>query len=342
MVRIAIAAILLAWIPAAAFASGTVVLLPPGGDAALADERAAAQSALSLALEGQGFHIVAHDAVAHDEDACASVDCAPVLLRDAGANLAAAVAVWGESFAGQQRAAQVYVTLVDAAGNRYPGAARVPEGDVAAAARTALLDARALQLLGPGPWLRVRGVPEGAEVHIDDKLVGSLPYRARIDAGRHALEVRAEGMHAHVESVIVPPNQGRVIEIEVALGPASGADATGTNAVAPADDSAESPRDNTGHVSHPIVGPLVLGGVGVALVGVTVAQALSGDCLRREPTGTCTREREPNTLVTVALGGAAAIAVAGSVLWYIVGAEDSEGDSAASIRPQGMGVTGRF
>lgn len=355
--RLASVAFLFASIPPVAFASGAVVLLPAGGDAAFPDERAHAQAALSLALEGQGFRVLAHDAVVHDDGACASVDCAPVLLRAVGADLAAAVAVWGEPHAGSTRPAQVFVTLVDVAGNRYPGAARVSDAAVAAAARTAVLDARALQLLGPGPWLRVRGTPDGAEVRIDDKLVGSLPYRARIDAGRHALEVRADGMRSHVESVNVPPNPGRVVEIDVALAPGSGAGARRASApnAAPATprDSAESSRADATGTTHPIVGPVVLGSVGLAVGVYDLVAVLDTGCTRRDSTGTCLVRRDADAGTGIALGAVSAAALVGAVLWYVLGTEDASATGGAhpmtaraGIRfapwNQGPGVAGAF
>jgi hypothetical protein len=323
------------------------------------DDRAVAQSAVSLALEGQGLRVVEHGDVVHDDDACASIDCASEILRAARADLAAAVAVWGVAGRPLAGPSEVFVTLADAHGNRFPGAARVVDGDVAAAARTAVLDARALQLLGPGPWLRVRGAPDGAEVHIDGKLAGSLPYRAHIDAGGHALEVRAPGMRPHARTVDIPPNTTRLLDLDITLAlDAPGGAASGrSGARHPGESSAEdsnaavarsaptspSLREGAGGgtgapvdpaasgPSRPIVGPLVLGGAGAALGVIVVADLLADDCTRGEPGGTCTRREDPSIPLAIGLGTASAAAIAGAVLWHFLGASDPSAAAARGV-----------
>jgi hypothetical protein len=236
------------------------------------------------------------------------------LLRAAQLDVAVAVAVWSEGR--PPKPASVFVSLVDIDGNRFPATVQVG-GAVADAARAALLDARALQLLGPGPWIRIAGEPPGAEVKLDGDVVGVLPYRARIDAGRHVLEVRAEGMRTHAQTVDVPPSPSRMVELDVFLERGQSLLPTATES-GPQTDGYDEPSSS----SRPIVGPLVLGGAGLVLGGVVLADALAGDeCTRRE-NGTCTRRESTNTALAIGLGGAAVAAVTGAILWYVLAGDD--------------------
>jgi hypothetical protein len=165
-----------------------VIMLPHPGEGTLAAERDAAQQAVRDALRDEGMSVVDSAALGEPERGCRQVTCAPALLAAREAELAAAIAVWRA-----QPQLQVHVTLVDPAGHRYSGVAGVDPAHADAGARAALVEARGLQLLGPGPWVRIEGSPAGAEVVIDGRFAGVLPYRAALRAGDHQLEVRASG-----------------------------------------------------------------------------------------------------------------------------------------------------
>jgi hypothetical protein len=325
--------------PATASAE-TVVLLPPRGDDALASARRDAQQVLAQALAAQSVRTITHTEAAKqatDTTAaeCASLDCAPVLLRASGADAAAALAVWG---AGQPPTPNaVYVTLIDRRGDRYPGKALVEDADLAAATKQALLDARALQLLGPGPWLRVRANPEGSQIMLDGKLAGSAPYRAPITSGHHTLEVRFEGRRPHVQSVDVPPNAARQIEIEVDLAVQSDVSAAATAANVAAGEGHE--RRGTGS----IVGPIILGGAGLALVAYDVIALASSGCERREPTGACTKKSQINAAPAAIFGAVGVGAIAGAAVWYLLGQPDAPTERVAlSAGPGTIDLRGTF
>src|SRR5262249_44518132 len=148
---------------------------------------------------------------ARSDEACEQIACAPALLADLHADIAVGLAVWrGE------HDAEVNVTIVDAAGTRYPGSA--PTGpDAGEAARAALLQAQALRMLGPGPWVSIAGDPTGASVWIDGRFVGSLPYRAGVTPGDHKLEVRADGHAAKALDLRIPLEPTSLEALEVKL-----------------------------------------------------------------------------------------------------------------------------
>ena len=197
---------------------GSAVLLPTRGDERVTAQREAAQQALSEALSAQGYRVVTHaEALAQlpaGTQSCAAVDCAPNLLRALSLNVAAACAVWLSPDAPE---GTVFVTLVDDAGSRFPGAHPVHGGNMEVATRAALAEARGLQLLGPGPWVRVHGSPASAKVIVDGQVVGALPYRAGMTAGRYQLRVESPGHLSEEQTLDIPLNAGRVVEVEVNL-----------------------------------------------------------------------------------------------------------------------------
>ena len=314
--------------PSATARAEIAVLLPTSGDEALRDDQEEALRVLTRSFETQGVRLLAyHEAIeqagARDVSRCKTVDCAPKLLRAVGADLAASIAIWSR---GADKRRVVFVTLVDRQGDRYPGRAEVQDDALGAAAKDALIDARALQLLGPGPWLRVRTKPDGAQVLLGGKVVGATPYRAHVPSGRHVLEVRSEGRESHVQTVDIPPNSAKQVEVEVALKPRHNtADAPDETASTLDDDYREPPVDD----GPPIVGPVVLGVLGAGLIAADIVLIASAGCDRRDSAGVCRKEDEVDTAMAVAWGAAGAAAIAGGVLWYVLGSAD---DSAATSR----------
>lgn len=305
----------------------TAVLLSPQGDAAIAHEHERAQRALSRALRAQATRVVrANEAAAAlperaSAGGCDALGCAPALLRAIGGDIAVALAVWA---AGEPNEATiVFVTLVDRRGDRYPGRARVLGNDaprLGRAVERALRDARALQSLGPGPWLSVRGEPAGAEVLLDGRRAGRLPHRAPIGEGRHTLEVKREGYRPYVRAIEVPRHAARQIEIEVALEPRA---ALGAPAVSRVPGERES-----GLASH-VIGPLILGGAGAALIAADIAIVLGSGCDRRNSLGHCERGGNIDEAWAIGWAGVGTAAIAGAVLWHMLGARAS---SEVSVR----------
>jgi hypothetical protein len=319
----------------------TALLLPPTGDDSLKQEQQEALRVLTRALTSQGIHLLSHEeaieqAGAADVSNCQTVDCAPKLLRACGADIAAAIAVWAP---GTNRSESVYVTLVDRQGDRYPGKANVDGDNLGAAAKDALIDARALQLLGPGPWLRVRTKPDGAQVLLGGKLVGATPYRAHVQSGRHVLEVRAEGRESHVQTVDIPPNTARQVEVDIALKPRHNtADAPDETASALDTENSEPPIDH----SPPIVGPVILGVVGAGLLATDIALVASSGCKRKDRTGKCTKRAEVDTPLTIAWGATGVAAIAGGVIWFLLGSSHDDAPVTVGFGPRELTVSGSF
>lgn len=313
----------------------TAVLLSARGDEGLPAQKAAAHAELREALSAQGVRVIEQAEAASEMDAqqarCDSVDCAPELLRAANAEIAAAIAVWSDSSRDGQQT--VFVTLVDRNGARFPGKAEVQDDDVALATRDALLDARSLQLLGPGPWLRVTSTVDGAQVLLDGELVGSVPYRAPVTPGRHTLEVRSDGYRPHVQTVDIPPNAARQMDVEAEL---SARERVAVEAEATYPEGAvDSPS---------IAGPLILGVAGLGVLGVDIALVLSSGCQKRHESGTCLEPRDINTGAAIAWGAAGTAMIAGAILWYVLDepADSAQDDVALRVGPGGVSLSGSF
>lgn len=330
----------------------TALLLPPSGDDALKPQQQEAQRVLTSALEAQAVRIVTQAEVSErlggSVKECRNVDCAQPLLLSSDADVAAAVAIWGS---GTPRVpTTVFVTLVDRRGDRFPAKTQIEDKSLASTIKQALLEARALQLLGPGPWLRVRSEPEGARVTIDGNVMGTAPVRAPIQPGRHRLELRFEGYRLHAQTVDIPPSDARQIDVDVELSRREDEEGQVADASSTAAGASEDARQNAGPAPHtrPIVGPLLLGGAGAALLIYDLTAhfvALAdGSCLHRQPSGTCTEQHKVNVAPTVVFGVAGAGAIVGAVLWYVLGDRPDREQSSAHLASglDGLSLRGHF
>ena len=315
----------------------SAAVLPHAGDTRLETARVAAQRAVIEALREQGFTVRAlspkptkNPGELHSE--CVHVGCAPTVLSAHGIDLAVAIAVWnGED------GPQTNVTLIDALGRKYPGYAIVIGDDPAAAARAALLEARSLHLLGPGPWIHVRGAPVGARVMLDDKEVGVLPYRGAISPGDHQLEVRAEGYGAKRQPIVIPLEPTTTARIELELSPESTSSqpAAQPESTSPPDDYVQA---DPMHASHDEPSPwnYVLGGLaiagGVALATIEPIQtfAKDGDCANDE----CSERYAAGGETALKIAAGALIAAAGVtvIIWQPLRVEAEIGQDHALLR----------
>ena len=332
------------WVGGQGLASAQKVIVLPatagqGGEAVAKLADTAVRDALGM----QGLRVVSWDeatAKLPPGEHCADVaSCTPRVMKSAAAELAAGVVVTRDAGGAAER---VRVALLDTDKRRYDGEAEVEDGDVRTATTRALLEARSFQLLGPGPWLRVEGTPEGAEVLLDDRIVGRVPYRATVIPGGHKLRVREAGYTAFEQQLDVPAtDDAHVAQIVVALEPApitmsnSGADLRAVS-----EDTGHSKRSSTW-----LVGPLVLGGFGVVLAGVTTVRLATelDSCVNPDKAGYCTQERTVNTAPAVIAYTLSAGLIAGSIVWIVLGSDDEETPSvSASIGLDHIGISGSF
>lgn len=346
-----------ALVPAAPAAAETAVMLPPGGDRSLAVYfRQMASTAVATALADDGVTIVERvDAMPRLRAAgvhrCDRTECAPDVARAADADYAVGVAVWATEQEGVDPGT-VAVSLIGPDGLPYSGTADVESGEVERAARTALAVARSRQALGPGPWLYVDGTPSGAMVVVDGTPVGVTPYRGAIAPGRHTLLVRLNGYVSDERVLDVGIERNREHEVTVALAPRidDGSGVAAADASAPSTAGA-GPRRST----LDTVGPIALGVGGLAALGVAGYGLFAPEtCARRAPDGACLRREDvPNDAAIGVWAGVGVAAVAGAVVWWVLGGrgDDDAPDADADARRVrltpgpghlGVGVRGAF
>lgn len=336
--------VLLLWcgVTGSAAAQSVVVVAAPADDARVqrsAASRAAVQ-ALVDALTMQGLRVVDFDAAVRklaDARSCQARDCAERLLRERAVDMTAEVALWSDESSDVARAE---VVLTDAERNRYQGAVAVEANDVRGATTRALLEARALQLLGPGPWLRVDGTPDGAEVRIDGRAVGALPYRGTIASGRHALRIAAQGYRPVERTLDVPDGEPGQTKLEVELEPLPIETADASEHGGRRDGDARAEAQSAAWV----VWPIALGGAGVVLAATTTARLLSGRdaCVGADAAGRCTEERRTNVGASAVYYSLSAALVGTAVVWLVLGADGDEAPLRAGVSPTGVSLAGGF
>jgi hypothetical protein len=330
---------LLCWATSAAgVAHGQRAVLGP----AAADSRDVADSAataLADALRMQGMQVVgfedAKKQLGRGEN-CAD-NCATRLLHAVKADFSASVEIRSDGSAGTGRAA---VTLTDSSEHHFAGDASVRDGDVRDATTRALLEARAYQLLGPGPWLEVQGTPEGADVLIDGSRVGKVPYRAGIAAGTHQLVVRDAGYARFAQTLEVPGDESKKLALKVALEP--------TLIDAPA--AAMSPLDAPQPTAAPARGkgwlvlPIVVGALGVGLATAVTIRLGTGlhPCIGRDDQGLCTEKRSLNVWPTAAGYALGAVLIGTGIVWIALEGRDQSPRVAADIGLDHIALTGSF
>lgn len=307
-----------------------------------------AREALAEALRMQGLTVTQLPRAPGEAIGARGCDlgCGARLLAAAGADMSGWVKLSKSQAADSGHAT---VTLLDSGGHRYEGRVDVRDGDVREATTRALLDARAYQLLGPGPWLRVAGTPEGAVVLVDGEPVGALPHRGSIAPGRHQLIVREPGYAPWQQTLDVADDETRKLEFDVALEPAQvsaeAAQAQASSSPALARRAAEPASASRSW----LIAPVAIGTLGVALataVSVRIATGTS-ECVAPDAYGLCAQERVVRVWPTAAGYALSAVLIGGSITWIVLGL-NSESAPAAEPRIQArvglghVGLSGRF
>jgi hypothetical protein len=313
-----------------------VVLGPASADTGGAPVASLAGSALAEALRLQGLTVIRFEDAKSALPAGEGCDeaCGARLLKAVSADFSAIVRVVTAPSTYQSR---VVVRLFDSASHRYAGEADVRDGDVRDATTRAVLEARSYQLLGPGPWLRLEGTPEGAEVLLDGSVVGRLPYRAPIAPGSHDLVVRETGYTRMREAVSVPNDDGRRVDINVALEPqAMETPATAVAALPTAANTGESSDEDRTWLAAPVA----MGAVGVGLAAALTVRLASGvnNCVDEDEEHLCVAKRGVRvgpTVVGYALSG---VLLGGAITWIALGLSHESGPDQAEHARLSLGV----
>jgi len=293
---------------------------------------------LAEALRMQGMRVTPLAAGAGDAVGARGCDlaCGARLLATASAEMSAWAKLSKPSKSSSTTAAvggavSVTVTLLDASGHRFEGVAPVNGENLRDATTRAVLEARAYQLLGPGPWLRVAGSPQGAEVLIDGERVGSLPYRAAISSGHHELEVRDTSYVHFSQTLDVPDDDSRKLEVKVALDPTP-LTAAQSELAASASEPTQAPPSAADAATRAsssdstwLAAPVAMGMVGIGLatlISVRLATGLN-DCVDPDTSLRCVETRSIRWPPTIAGYSIGALLIGGAVTWAVLGMSDS-------------------
>lgn len=93
-----------------------------------------------------------------------------------------------------------------------------------------------------------------------------------------------------------------------------------------------------------IVGPGLLAALGAAGIGGGIYASLDETCDQRTPMGVCLRGERPNYALGIVFIGAGALALAGAIVWWVLGAETNEASAGPridiAVLPEGGGYVG--
>jgi hypothetical protein len=257
---------------------------------------------------------------------CAAIECAGAVAQRVGADFVVVLSVFGTA----EQAASVTVALATADGLSFGGEADITrEVPLAQAVTAAIAEARVRQGAGTRGTLRVETTPPGATVHIDGRFRGETPLYRALEPGPHQVVVRAADRVTETHDVIITLHGESALRLTLAPVPPP----------APA-------RTRT---VRPVLGPLLVGVAGLALLAADGVALASTGCTEQSTGGVCARETSVDALPFALYAGVGGAALVSAVLWFVLGAHDvvdaSEPTSASLRLDVGvgeLGVSGRF
>lgn len=165
----------------------------------------------------------------------------------------------------------------------------------------------------PGPWLQVLGT-KGADVYLDERRVGVIPWTDRVPLGMHQLRVEAAGFEP--QSRLVPLSApGASVEERFTLEPAKAHAGDGISARASADESLRVTMRERASIGLLAAGAPALV-AGALWLGLGLRdRAHDGECLDKAVEfGVCRVERDVNWKPAVYAGSALTVLGASSLI----------------------------
>lgn len=184
--------------------------------------------------------------------------------------------------------------------------------DVQTTARLAVAQVMLRRMRGPGAMLAIRGAPDGAVIEVDGTEVGLAPWEAPIEPGHHRVSAIHAGLR-RTEEIDIDEERTGIVEVrfDFAVGSTEGV-----------------------HTERrrPIIGPSILGIVGLAGVTAGVVAIAGAECTGARDGGDCLNVGEETNWGAVGLyGGGGLAAIAGAVLWYFLGTEEVQVSSMPGV-----------
>lgn len=303
-------------------------LLAPSGPADLTPAiRASAIDTLVVALRASGHRGTLPADVARQLSAargaeCVALDCARSVITTLHVDGVIETVLWSDGTGGVR---EVVVSIARASGAETSGTADIGPGGLTTAVRAALTQALSATGGAAAPVrLVVRVSPRGAALTLDGRPLGEAPWEGLLPPGHHVLvaghvgfnverrelELRADPIELAIELTRDPSSD--------VAGDGHAADGAAVGDGAAPGDGARGGRRTT---SRAVVGPIVLGAVGAALIGFDIgALVYAGG---EPPVGF---ERTLDPLPFVLYGAAGLGALAGALLWWLFSGDDTAAD----------------
>ncbi len=298
----------LLWVPLDALAQ-SCAMLPPGrpseGQPPPEEAQATAIEAVTGALASDGVTVIASpDAqrrmVGEPFAECNSLDCGAEVVRSLGVDYVVLVTVW----APRGTPTSVVVTLV---GTGDPAAGDAPvEGDLAAAALSALTTARQRWQASRMGFIDVTSEPPGADVEVDGRLIGQTPIRHLVPAGERRVRIHMEGYSPSEQTVRVEPTQEHPLAFTLA-----------PEIEAPAEDHVTGVSTEP-HFANWLIGSALVAAGGAALISPIMTAVQDGDCTDDGGYSGFCRTRAHFGTTSGILTGIGAAALIGGVVFMIV------------------------
>jgi hypothetical protein len=311
----------------------TFALLAPGGPADLsATTRASAIDTVATALRAGGHRPtlpadVASQLAAARAPNCAALDCASAVLAALRVDAVLEVVLWSNGSGGVR---EVVVSIAWANGGETSGtsgAAPLGAGELPTGARAALTQALTASHAVPTARVAVSVSPRGAALTLDGRPLGQAPWEGLLPAGRHVLVAGHIGYLVERRELVL---DSAPVELSLELTRDPAAEVTPA-ATTSHDESSNGTREAPSRAAarprgRALLGPIVLGAVGLGLVSVNLgALVIAGG----EPRYGFERSLDP---LPFALYGAAGVgALVGALLWWLLSGEPSM--AAASAVP---------
>jgi hypothetical protein len=176
-------------------------------------------------------------------------------------------------------------------------------------------------------------------VIVDGTDAGVLPYAGRIAPGDHEIKVRLAGYVTERRMVRVSREPQAQVRIEVHL--ARGLEPTAASRVRATSSAArQRPPRRPPRTTRPVVGPLVLGIVGAAGVGLAVGALVAGDCETESVSGKCLVGDVTNEVAAIGYGLAGLGALTAALLWRVLGGKAESSAPTISVGPSFVLVRG--
>ncbi len=206
--------------------------------------------------------------------ACFDGECAKQ-FQDAADHATAALLVRTfRDIEGKGPSTSFQIALQPEVGLVYFHSAKFSEGPLDELVRKVLGDLFRDYRRGPGPFLYVKGGPEGATVYVDEKAVGRLPVRLPLSVGHHRIRVEADGFATITENVVL--ELGRTREVDVHLEPARKLAEPTLESTSPSAPPPLVPRERSERQRWTAVGLMAGGGAVLGLGALYLGYAIHG------------------------------------------------------------------